>query len=394
MRIDIRLARRLELVKPSLTLTLTSRAKKLKAEGLDIVNLSAGEPDFDTPDFVKNAALSAIEQGFTKYTPTAGIPELRQLISEKLREDNSLDYKPNQIVVSCGAKHSIFNALFVLLNPEEEVLIPQPYWVSYPEMVRLCLGRPRFIKTSSENNFKITPLQLKEQITPQTKALILNSPSNPTGSVYSKEELLGIVEICLKNKVFIISDEIYEKLIYDGEKHISVASLNKDIYNLVVTVNGLSKSHSMTGWRIGYLAAAFDIAEAVLRVQDHSTSNPNSIAQKGAVAALRNKNGFLKKTLSEFALRRDFCLERLSSMPSINPIAPKGAFYIFCDITKTGIKAVDFANRILEEKHVSLIPGEGFGMSGYIRISFATNLEELKKGMDRLGEFLKDITKV
>lgn len=259
-------------------------------------------------------------------------------------------------------------------------------------MVRLCMGRPRFIKASPENNFKITPFQLKEQITPQVKVLILNSPSNPTGSVYSKEELSDIAEICLKNKIFIISDEIYEKLIYDGEKHISVASLNKDIYNFTITINGLSKSYSMTGWRIGYIAAASDIAEAVSRVQDHSTSNPNSIAQKGAVAALSHKNGFLKKTLLEFASRRDYCLERLSTMPLITPIIPKGAFYIFCDITKTGLKAADFANRILEEKYLSLIPGEGFGMNGYIRISFATNLEELKKGMDRLEGFLKEVS--
>lgn len=393
MRIDIRLAERLKLVKPSSTLAITSKAKKLKADGFDIVNLAAGEPDFDTPDFVKEAAIDAIKQGFTKYTPTTGTPELKKLISEKLKKDNALEYEPNQIVVSCGAKHSIFNALFVLLDPGEEVLIPLPYWVSYPEMVNLCMGKPRFIKTSSENNFKVTPRQLEEQINSNTKVFILNSPSNPTGCVYSEKELADIARICVKNKVFVISDEIYEKLIYDGTKHLSIASLNKEIYDLTITINGLSKSYSMTGWRIGYLAAALDIAEAVSRLQDHSTSNPNSIAQKGAVAALRYQNGFFEKVTSEFASRRDFCIERLRAMPCITPVIPSGAFYIFCDISKTGIKAADFANSLLEEKYVSLIPGEGFGMNNYIRISFATSLEQLKKGMDRIEEFLKEMCK-
>ncbi len=393
MRIDTRLAERLKEVKPSSTLAITSKAKKLKSEGFDIVNLAAGEPDFDTPDFVKEAGIEAIKSGFTKYTPTTGIPELKNLISEKLKKDNRLEYEPNQIVVSCGAKHSIFNALFVLVNPKDEVLIPQPYWVSYPEMVNLCQGLPRFIKTLPENNFKVTPRQLKEQLSSKTKVFILNSPSNPTGCVYTEDELRKIAGICVENKIFVISDEIYEKLIYDGLKHTSIAGFNKDIYDLTVTINGLSKSYSMTGWRIGYLAAAPDIFEAVSRLQDHSTSNPNSIAQKAAVAALSYSGDFFSKVVKEFQNRRDYCLERLNKMARIKAVPPKGAFYIFCDITKTGLKSSVFANRLLEEKYVSLIPGDGFGMDNYIRMSFATSMEQLQKGMDRLNDFLEGVSK-
>ncbi len=391
MRIDTRLALRLKKVKPSSTLAITSKAKKLKSEGFDIVNLAAGEPDFDTPDFVKEAAIEAIRSGFTKYTPTTGIPELKKSISEKLSKENSLNYAPEQIVVSCGAKHSIFNALFALVNPEDEVLIPSPYWVSYPEMVYLCMGVPKFIKTLPENNFKITAESLKKQLSDKTKVLILNSPSNPTGCVYSQSELKEIAEICVKNKIYVISDEIYEKLIYDGLKHFSIAGFGKEIYDLTVTVNGLSKSHSMTGWRIGYLAASADITEAVSRFQDHSTSNPNSIAQKAAVAALTGSSAFFEKIAKDFEERRDYCMERFKKMKHIKPVNPGGAFYIFSDIGKTGLKSGDFAGRILEEKYVSLIPGEGFGMDTYIRISFATSMEQLKKGMDRIEQFLEEI---
>jgi aspartate aminotransferase len=393
MRIDTRLAERLKKVKPSSTLVITSKAKKLKSEGFDIVSLAAGEPDFDTPDFVKSAAIEAIKSGFTKYTPTTGIPELKKLIVEKLSKDNALEYAPNQIVVSCGAKHSIFNALFVLVNPGDEVLIPAPYWVSYPEMVNLSSGIPRFIKTSRENNFKITPASLKEQISSKTKVLILNSPSNPTGCVYREEELRKIAEICVENKIFVISDEIYEKLIYNGLKHVSIAGFDKEIYDLTVTINGMSKSYSMTGWRIGYLAAPLDVVEAVSRLQDHSTSNPNSIAQKAALAALSQGGDFFSGIVKEFERRRDYCMQRLKQMPKVSPIFPEGAFYIFFDISGTGLKSSDFANRLLDEKYVSLIPGEGFGMDNYVRMSFATSMEQLEKGMDRLSDFLKDLAK-
>jgi len=391
MDIDTRLSLRLKKINPSSTLAITSKAKKLKLDGIDIVNLSAGEPDFDTPDFIKDAAIDAVKCGFTKYTPTTGTIELKKLICEKFKKDNSLDYNPNQIVVSCGAKHSIFNALFVLVNRGDEVLMPSPYWVSYPEMVNLCEGMPRFIKTSPVNNFKLEVKDLENSINSKTKVLILNSPSNPTGSVYSIEELKEIAKICVAGNIFVISDEIYEKIIYDGTKHVSIASLNKNIYGLTITVNGVSKSYSMTGWRIGYLGAAPDIVEAISKLQDHSTSNPTSISQKAAQAALSATDDFSKKICGEFQKRRDYCVLRLKEIKKINYCLPQGAFYIFCDISKTGIDSVSFAERLLDETYVSLIPGKGFGMDSYVRISFATSLEELEKGMDRLEDWLSKI---
>jgi aspartate aminotransferase len=384
----LRLAERLKKINPSSTLAITSRAKILKSQGVDIVNLAAGEPDFDTPDFIKEAAIEAIKNGFTKYTPTTGIPELKKLICEKLKKDNSLNYSPEQIVVSCGAKHSIFNALLALVNKKDEVLIPLPYWVSYPEMVNICEGTTRFIQTLPENNFKLTADDLERHVTAKTKLVILNTPSNPTGCVYTLAELEKIAKICVKRKIFVISDEIYEKIIYDGLKHISIASINKDIYELTVTINGVSKSYSMTGWRIGYLAAAPYIVEAVSKLQDHSTSNPTSISQKAAAAALSAPDYFSKQICQEFQKRRDYVVSRLKKIKKIDFCLPEGAFYLFCDISKIGIDSDSFAARLLDEAHVSLIPGKGFGMDNYVRISFATNLEQLEKGMDRLEDWL------
>lgn len=375
-------------VNPSSTLAITAKAKKLKAEGRDIVDFAAGEPDFDTPDFIKDAAIEAIKGGFTKYTATTGIPELKSAICGKFKKDNSVEYSAEQIVVSCGAKHSIFNTLMVLINPEDEVLIPSPYWVSYPEMVRICAGSTRFIKTLPENNFKITAKELEKNISAKTKVLLLNSPSNPAGCVYNREELEQISKVCVKEKIFVVSDEIYEKLIYDGEKHVSIASLNKDIYALTITVNGLSKSYSMTGWRIGYLGAPKDIVEAISRLQDHSTSNPVSISQKAAVAALNAPDDFSRKVRQEFEKRRDYCISRLKNMKKISCVLPKGAFYIFCDISKTSLDSSLFADRLLEEASLCLIPGAGFGLDKYIRISFATGMEQIEKGMNRLEEWL------
>lgn len=392
MRIETRLAERLKKIKPSATLTITSKAKKLKSEGHDVINFAAGEPDFDTPDFIKEAACEAIKSGFTKYTPTTGIPELKKLICEKFKKDNSLDYTPEQIVVSCGAKHSIFNTLFALVNPGEEVIIPCPYWVSYPEMVNLCEGTPRFVRTLLENNFKLTIRDLERQINAKTKLLILNSPCNPTGCVYNLDELKEIAKICVKKKIFVLSDEIYEKLIYDNLKHISIASLNKDIYALTITVNGLSKSYSMTGWRIGYLGGPQDIVEAISKLQDHSTSNPASISQKAAFRALSVPNDFPRKICQEFWKRRDYLVCRLGELKKISYVTPQGAFYIFCDISKTGLDSLTLANRLLEEAKVALIPGEGFGRDDYIRISFATSMEQLEKGMDRIEEWLNHQT--
>ena len=317
MRIDIRLAKRTQNLNPSSTLAITAKTKKLKSEGHDIVNFAAGEPDFDTPDFIKDAAITAIKAGFTKYTPTTGIPELKKIIADKLRKDNSLEYDSSQIVVSCGAKHSIFNALFVLLNKGDEVIIPSPYWVSYPEMVRLSEGKPCFIETSPKNDFKITIKDLEKYINPKTKAIILNSPSNPTGCIYTEDELRQIAKICVAKKIFVISDEIYEKIMFDNLRHVSIASFGKDIYNLTITVNGLSKSYSMTGWRIGYLAGPADIVDAVSKLQDHSTSNPTSISQKAAVAALNVPDDFCKVMACEFQKRRDYAIERLNKIKNV-----------------------------------------------------------------------------
>ena len=385
---DTRLAKRLNKINPSATLAITAKAKKLKSEGKDIINFAAGEPDFDTPDFIKDAAIASIKAGFTKYTPTTGIPELKNLISNKFKKDNSLDYAPSQIVVSCGAKHSLFNTLLALVDREDEVLIPSPYWLSYPEMVNLSEGIVRFIKTSPVNNFKITIADLEKNINAKTKMLILNSPSNPTGCVYNLEELKEIARICVAKKIFVTSDEIYEKIIYDNLKHISIASLGKDIYDLTITVNGLSKSFSMTGWRIGYLGGAQYIVEAISKIQDHSTSNPASISQKAAVAALNAPDDFSRNLCQEFQKRRDYLAKRLSGIKKISFVLPQGAFYVFCDISQTGLDALTVANRLLDEAQVALIPGEGFGRNDYIRISFATSLQHLEKGMDRIEEWL------
>jgi aspartate aminotransferase len=391
MRIDTRLAERTKKIKPSQTLAITSKAKKLKSEGKDVINFAAGEPDFDTPDFIKDAAIESIRSGFTKYTPTTGTPELKKLICEKFKKDNRIDYSPSQIVVSCGAKHSIFNAIMALVSRGDEVLIPCPYWVSYPEMVNICEGKNRFINTSPENNFKMTGRDLRKHISGKTKLLILNTPSNPTGCVYGPDELREIAQICVEKKVFVISDEIYEKLIYDNLKHESLASLGKDIYDLTITVNGMSKSFSMTGWRIGYLAGPQDIVDAVSKLQDHTTSNPTSISQKAAQAALSAPDEFARRICAEFQKRRDFAVGRINGIEKIRCVKPEGAFYIFCDISKTGLDSLTFASRLLDEALVALIPGEGFGRNDYIRISFATGIEQIAAGLDRIESWLKQV---
>lgn len=391
MRIDTRLAERLKKISPSSTLAITSKAKKLVSEGIDVVTLAAGEPDFDTPDFIKQAAIAAINSGFTKYTPSTGTLELKNAIVEKFKKDNGLDYLASQIVVSSGAKHSIFNALFVLVNKGDEVIIPSPYWVSYPEMVRLCEGTPRFIPTDAKNEFKITVKDLEKFLTAKTKVLILNSPSNPTGCVYTKDELKAIAQACVAKKVFVISDEIYEKIIFGSLKHISIASFGKEISDLTITVNGLSKSHSMTGWRIGYLAGPQDVVNNISKLQDHTTSNPSSISQKAALAALKGPADFSKNMCAEFEKRRDYCIGRLSKIKKIDYVIPKGAFYIFCDISKTKLDSVTFSTRLLDEARVALIPGDGFGNNKCIRISFATNVGQLEKAFDRIEAWVSKL---
>lgn len=371
----------------STTLAITARAKELSASGKDVVNFGAGEPDFDTPDYIKQAAIAAIQKGFTKYTPSIGTVQLREAISAKFQKDNNLVYKPSQIAVSCGAKHSIYNIIQVLIDKGDEVLLPSPYWVSYPEMVKLSGGQSKILETTAETNFKITPEQLKESINSHTRLLILNSPSNPTGMVYSKSELEKIADICIKHQIYVLSDEIYEKLIYTEEKYTSFASLNPDIYKLTITVNGVSKAYSMTGWRIGYCGAPEEIISYVNKFQDHTTSNPTSISQMAALEALSAPEDSIISMRNEFKNRRNLMMSCLDQIPEIRYITPQGAFYIFCDVSKLG-GATEIAKRMLEEVNVAVIPGNSFGADDYIRLSFATSSERIQTGIRRINEWI------
>jgi aspartate aminotransferase len=385
------LAERATILTPSLTLSIDSKAKAMKAEGIDVCGFGAGEPDFDTPEHIKAAAQAAIETGFTKYTPSSGIPELRQAISEKFKVDNGLDYKPSQIIVSNGAKHSCCNAILATCQPGDEVIIPSPYWLSYPEMVRLAGADPVFVQTKEEDNWKMTAEEFEAAMTPRTKMVILNSPGNPTGAVYTGEELQAIVDVAAGEDILILSDEIYEKLIYDGVKHVSVGSLSQEAYNLTITVNGFSKSYSMTGWRLGYLGAPEQIAKAIDAIQSHSTSNPCSFAQKGGVAALKGDQTTVEDMRAEFDLRRNYMVQRLSSIERVSVVAPQGAFYVLANIAKLGLSSTNFAERLLSKHHVAVVPGIAFGHDGTIRFSYATSLDVIKKGLDRFEEFCRTL---
>ena len=388
----MKIARRMREVKESPTLAITAKAKEMKQRGEDVVSFGAGEPDFDTPSHIKRAAIKAIENGFTKYTASSGIPELKKAICEKLLQENGLGYEPSQIIVSCGAKHSLYNIFQVICDEGDEAIIPSPYWVSYPEMVRLAGGVPVFLKTKQSDEFKVKPGDLRKAITKRTVAFILNSPSNPTGSVYDKAELESIAEVLIDRKIAVISDEVYEKLIYDSEKHISFASLGKAAYDLTFVVNGVSKSYAMTGWRIGYLAAPNkELALSVGRLQDHSTSNPTSPAQSAALEALRGNQSCVDEMVEEFRKRRDFMVEKINELKGISCVKPKGAFYVFCDISKTKMDSLNFASKLLEEAKVAVIPGEPFGWNTHIRLSFATGIEEIKKGLERIANWIKDL---
>lgn len=383
-------------ITPSMTLEITAKAKQLKAQGIDVIDFGVGEPDFDTPDYIKEAAIDAIKKGYTKYTPSSGISELKKTVCGKLLKDNGLKYQPEQIVISNGAKHSIYNALCAILNPGDEVIIPVPYWLSYPEMVRLAYGKPVFVKTKAENDFKITAEELKNAITSKTKALILNTPNNPTGSVYTKEELEELVKIIEEANIFVISDEIYEKLIYEGS-HISIASLNEKIKELTILVNGMSKAYAMTGWRIGYTASSLEIAKVMSNIQSHTTSNPNSIAQYASVAALSGDETVIKRMAEEFNKRRIYMVERINKIKGLKSNKPQGAFYVMVNIDEyigKEIKgkiirgSIDFANALIEGANVAVVPALPFGMDNYIRISYATSIENIEKGLNRIEEFL------
>ena len=385
---EIKINRRVAQLVGSTTLAITARANELKAQGKDVVNFAAGEPDFDTPDSIKDAGIDAIRKGMTKYTPSIGTADLRAEISKKFKHENNLDYKPSQIVVSCGAKHSIFNIIQTLVDEGEEVLIPAPYWVSYPEMVKLSGGTIKYIETTAKAHFKFTADQLQKVVTPKTKLLLMNSPSNPTGMVYSRKELEDIAGVCVKKNIFVMSDEIYEKLIFDTNEYVSFAALGKDIYDLTITINGVSKAYAMTGWRIGYAAGPEAIMEQIKKLQDHSTSNPASISQAAALQALKEPPEKIKAMVNEFRKRRDLICAELDRIPKVSYVRPEGAFYVFCDFSKVG-PSEQIAKQILDDVNVALIPGEGFGAPGYMRLSFATSCERIQEGIRRIAEWIK-----
>lgn len=381
------------------TLRISAIAKNMKAQGIDVVSLSAGEPDFPTPDHIKEAAIQAIKENFTKYTQNQGIPELINAIIEKFHRDNEIEYKPNEILVSSGAKHSIFNALQAICNPGDEVLILAPYWVSYPAMVALVGARPVILRTDISTNFKIGVEQLKEAITQKTKALIFNSPSNPTGTVYTESEIRKIAEVIYEKNVFVISDEIYEKIIYD-EKHFSMASI-KELKDLVITVNGVSKAYAMTGWRIGYMGANEEIVRLANKVQGQVTSNASSISQKAALAALTGTQEPVRKMVNEFKIRRDFLCSELRQIPDIEVFVPSGAFYVFPKVSAyygrkyNGMEiknSNDFCEFLLKEEKLAIIPGEAFGMDEYVRISYAASMEEIMKGIERFRSAIEKLS--
>jgi len=389
----MKLSKRAQNINPSLTISITAKAKEMKKQGLDVVSFAAGEPDFDTMFHIKEAAKKAIDEGFTKYTATSGIIELKEAICAKLRRDNWIDYEPKNIIVSTGAKQALFNTVMVLVDPDDEVIIPVPYWVSYNEMVKIAEGKCVFLKT---NNFKINPADLEKAITPRTKMLILNSPANPSGIVYEEKELRQIASICLKHNIYILSDEIYEKIVY-GKKHVSIASVNEKIKKLVIVVNGVSKSYAMTGWRIGYAAAEEEIIKAAARLQDHTTSNPCSIAQKAALAALNGPEDHVGKMVYEYKKRRDFMVDRLNRIDGIIASRPDGTFYVFANVSKFYSDEVKgsmvFCQRLLEDAYVAAIPGVAFGDDRFIRLSFATGMEHIKRGLERLEKFVEKVRK-
>jgi len=386
----MKLAKRVERVSPSLTLAITAKAKKLRSEGVDIVSFAAGEPDFDTPSHIKGAAMAAIKEGFTKYTPASGMLELKEAVSKKLECENGLVYPPPSISISCGAKHSLYNIFQAICQEGDEVIIPSPYWLSYPEMVKLAGATPVFVQAHEENGFRVNIDDLKKALTRNTKALILNSPSNPTGSIYGDGDLKEIADLAVSKGIAVVSDEIYEKIIYDGQKHTSIASLGNKIKDISIVVNGVSKSYSMTGWRIGYIAAPSDVIVAINKIQSHSTSNPASISQKAALEAITGDQTSVKDMVKEFSIRRDLITGGLSKIKGFKVFKPQGAFYVFCNITGTKIDSLTLTNRLLDEAGVAVIPGRPFGSDSHIRLSFASSSSEIKKGLDRIGKWVKE----
>ena len=384
----------------SVTLEIDAKAKKMKADGIDVVGFGAGEPDFPTPQFVIDAAKDALDKGLTRYTPAAGLLELRQAICDKLQKDNGISYAPAQIVVSNGAKHALYNTFQAILEPGDEVLIPSPYWVSYPEMVKMAGGVPVFVPGAAEDGFKPSLSALRAACTPRTVAMILNSPSNPTGAIYTREELEGIAALAVEKQFYVISDEIYEELTYDGAQHISIASLGEDIYQQTIVINGMSKAHAMTGWRIGYSAGPVPVAKVIANYQSHATSNANTIAQWASVAALTGPRDDLEAMVREFAARRDYLCDRIEAIPGLGCVRPGGAFYVMMRVSGLYGKryegqaiqnSMDFGGVLRDQAQVAVVPGVAFGADEYVRLSYATSRENIEKGMDRIAAFVQKL---
>ena len=394
------LSKKAEQISPSLTLAITAKAKKMKADGIDVIGFGAGEPDFNTPKNIQDAAIKAIQDGMTRYTAASGIIELKQAIIQKLKSENNLTYIPSQIIVSTGAKQSLANVFQAILNPGDEVLIGVPYWVSYPELVKLADGEPVYVETEEINAFKLTIESLNRALTSKSKAIVLNSPNNPTGTVYTKEELIQIADFAKVNNLIIISDEIYEKLLYGNNGHISIASLSEDAYNRTIVINGVSKAYAMTGWRIGYAAASTEMVALMSNIQSHTTSNPNSIAQYASVEALNGQQDDVNKMIEQFKHRRDYMVERINSINNLSCIKPEGAFYVMVNISNILNKSfdgkvikdsLDFSDLLLEKEKVAVIPGIAFGVDNFIRLSYATSMENIKNGLDRIARFVENI---
>jgi aspartate aminotransferase len=375
----------------SLTLAVDAKAKALAAAGEKICGFGAGEPDFDTPEHIKEAAAKALREGKTKYAPNDGIQELRVAIADKLTAENKLGYKPEQVLVSNGAKHSLFNVFMALCRPGDEIIIPTPFWLSYPEMVRVAGGTPVFVRGTAGGGLKVTPGELEAAITPRSKAVVINSPSNPTGAVYSRGELAALAEVALKHNLYIVSDEIYERMVYDGVEASSIGALSPELLKRTITVNGFSKPYAMTGWRLGYFAGPIELVKAASALQSHSTSAPNTFAQYGAVAALRGPQDCVTRMVKAFDERRHVLYARLVAMPGLTCVKPTGAFYAFPNISGTGLKSVDFAARLLEKEKVALVPGIPFGADDHVRLSYACSMANIDEGMNRLERFLKTL---
>lgn len=390
---EVKLAKRVMALTPSSTLAITAKAKELKEQGEDVIGLGAGEPDFNTPQHILDAAVKSMNEGQTKYTPSAGLPALKNAIINKFKEDQGIEYQPNEIIVANGAKHALYTLFQVILEDGDEVIIPSPYWVSYPEQIKLAGGSPVYVEGLESNNFKITTQQLKASITEKTRALIINSPSNPTGVVYTQEELLEIGNVCLEHNILIISDEIYEKLIYGGNKHISIAQLSPEFKEHTIIINGVSKSHSMTGWRIGYAAGNAQIIKAMTNLASHSTSNPTTTAQYATIAAYTGTQEPVEEMRKAFEKRLEIIYDKLVAIPGVTCVKPQGAFYLFPNVKEAaniaGFRNVDdFVSALLIEAKVAVVPGSGFGTPDNIRLSYATSLELLEKAIERIHQFV------